>query len=121
MRIEATIPDGRRDQLETLQAELGLSKSQVVDEALALFLHAYLEAKKGRRLAIIESESGKQISEVTSPSLGHVEWTNYRQSLKLSAAAVEKIRQMVKKPAAPTAALRKAFARARRAGKQRSA
>ena len=121
MRIEATIPDGRRDQLETMQAELGLSKSQVVDEALALFLHAFLEAKKGRKLAIIESESGKQISEMTSPSLGHVEWTTYRQSLKLGTAAVKKIRQMVKQSAAPTPALRKAMARARRAGKRRSA
>ncbi len=121
MRIEATIPDGRRDQLEALQAELGLSKSQVVDEALSLFLHAYLEAKKGRRLAVIESGSGKQISEVTSPSLGHAEWTNYRQSLKLGTAAVKKVRQMVKAPEAPTAALRKAMARSRRAGKRRRA
>ena len=38
MRIEATVPNSRGIALQELAEQLGLSKSQVIDEALAQFL-----------------------------------------------------------------------------------
>ena len=114
MRLEATIPETRREQLRTLQAELKLTKSQVVDEALSIFLKAYMETKRGNRLAIIDPESQRTVCEVASPALSQVEWASFRRSLKLSPAAAKKVRRMTERPAAPTGALRKALARRRR-------
>ena len=117
MRLETTISETRREQLRALQAELKLSKSQVVDEALSMFLKAYMETKRGNRLAIIDPE-GRQTVEVVSPALSQVEWALFRRSLKLSTAAAKKVRRMTERPAAPTAALRKAMARRRRTADQ---
>jgi hypothetical protein len=113
MRLEATLSETRREQLRTLQAELKLTKSQVIDEALSIFLKAYMETKRGNRLAIIDAD-GRQTVEVASPSLSQVEWASFSKRLKLSTPAVNKIKRMIKHPAAPTAALRKAMARRRR-------
>jgi hypothetical protein len=93
---------------------LKLSKSQVVDEALSIFLKAYMETKRGNRLAIVEPETQRTVCEVASPSLSQVEWASFRRSLKLAPAAAKKVRRMVERPAAPTPALRKAMARRRR-------
>lgn len=114
MRLEATISETRREQLRALQAELKLSKSQVVDEALSIFLKAYMETKRGNRLAIVEPETQRTVCEVASPSLSQVEWASFRRSVKLSSAATKKVRRMIGRPAAPTPALRKAMARRRR-------
>ncbi len=57
MRLEATITDTRAAQLEEMIAELKTTRSQIADEALALFLKALMEAKRGHRVAIIEPES----------------------------------------------------------------
>jgi hypothetical protein len=69
MRLEATISETRHEQLRALQAELKLSKSQVVGEALSIFLKAYMETKRGNRLAIVEPETQRTVCEVASPSL----------------------------------------------------
>ncbi|MGE5047708.1 MAG: hypothetical protein ACM3PC_04005 [Deltaproteobacteria bacterium] len=113
MRLEATISETRREQLRALQAELKLSKSQVVDEALSIFLKAYMETKRGNRLAIIDPE-GRQAVQVASPALSQVEWALFSRSLKVSPAAAKKVKRMVGRPAAPTAGLRKAMTRRRR-------
>ena len=55
MRLEATLPDSRGDALVKLADELGLSRSQVVDEAVALFLKAVLEIRRGRRLVTVDA------------------------------------------------------------------
>jgi hypothetical protein len=114
MRLETTISETRREQLRALQAELKLSKSQVVDEALSMFLKAYMETKRGNRLAIVERGTQRTICEIASPSLSQVEWASFRRSLKLAPSATKKVRQMVERPASPTPALRKTMARRRR-------
>ena len=50
MRLEATVPETRGAAVVKLAEELGLSKSQLIDEALTLFLTAVREARLGRRL-----------------------------------------------------------------------
>jgi hypothetical protein len=96
-----------------LQAELKLTKRQVIDEALSIFIQVYMEMKRGNRLAILGPD-GRQTGEVVSLALSQVEWVAFSKRLKLSAPAVSKIRRMIKSPVAPTAALRKAVARSSR-------
>lgn len=78
-----------------------------------MFLKAYMETKRGNRLAIIDPE-GRQTVEVASPALSQIEWALFSRSLKLSPAAAKKVKLMTERPVAPTAALRKAMARRRR-------
>jgi hypothetical protein len=113
MRLETTLPEIRREQLRMLQAELKLTKSQVIDEALSIFIQAHMETKRGNRLAIIDAD-GRQTGEVASLALSQVEWAAFSKRLELSTTAVRKIRRMIKHPIAPTAALRKAMARSSR-------
>ena len=114
-RIEATIPDQRAEQVRQLEQELGLSKSQLVDEALALLAKAVTETRHGRRLTFIGRD--KQTTEFTSPSLSLVEWAVQREPVTLSPEAFAQVQALTEKPPAPTAALRKAAA-ARRARKR---
>jgi len=97
MRLEATISDVRAAQLDDVVEELKTTRSQIVEEALALFLKAYMEAKSGRRVAIIEAESRRAVAEVVSPSLTQLEWAARKEKIVLSAKGMKRV--------APTPAL----------------
>jgi hypothetical protein len=114
MRLEATITDTRAAQLEEVIAELKTTKSQIVEEALALFLKAFMEAKRGRRVAIIEPESRQTVTEMVSPSLSQVEWAAHREKIVLSEKDMEKVGELVAHPRAPTDALRRVLAKKKR-------
>jgi hypothetical protein len=114
MRLEATIPDTRAAQLEEVIAELKTTNSQIVDEALALFLKAFMEAKRGRRVAIIEPESRQTVTEIVSPSLSQVEWVAHRERVVLSEKDMKRVGELVAHPRAPTDTLRRALAKRRR-------
>lgn len=113
MRIEATIPDPSSERLTQLAGELGVTKSQIVEEALALFTKAVLEARRGNRLAIVEAASNRPICEVVSPSLSQVEWTLHRERIVMAPRAIKKIQELIENPPKPTAALRKLMRKAR--------
>lgn len=113
-RIEATIPDQRAEQVRQLEEELGLSKSQLVDEGLAILAKAVAETRRGRRLGFVGKD--QEVTEFTSPALSLVEWTIERESVKLSRAAFDQVKGLIAKPPAPNAALKKAMS-ARRARK----
>jgi hypothetical protein len=106
MRIEATIPDSRGAALVDLSTELRLSRSQVIDEALALFLKAVLEVRKGRRVVSVGQAGDDAVCEVVTPTLAQLEWTSHRQALKLPAKAVERITHLASNPPEPPQALR---------------
>ena len=113
MRLEATIADPRGEQLSQLAEQLRVSKSQLVEEALAVFLKAVLEAKRGLRLAIIDPTSRQAVCEVASPSLTQLEWTAHQASIAVTPEALDQVAKLVDKPPAPTAKLRRAVARQR--------
>jgi len=98
--------------LEQLARDLGISRSQVIDEALALFIKAVLEARKGRRLASFSSEGAQPLCEVVTPSLAQLEWIGHRHSLDLSRDAVEAIGEMVENPPKPNKRLKKLLSQA---------
>ena len=112
-RIEATIPEPRLDQVKDLEKELGLTKSQIVEEAIALFFKAVLEVRRGLRVGFV-AEGDKLVREFTSPALSQVEWATHRETVQLSDRGFDRMQELVSKPPAPAPALKAAIARRKR-------
>ena len=88
MRLEATLPDSRGDALVKLADELGLTRSQVVDEAVGLFLKAVLEIRRGRRLVTVDAVTPGPLCEMATPTLATLEWTTNAEPIRLPASTV---------------------------------
>lgn len=114
MRVEATIPEARGTAMAELAAELGLSRSQVVDEALALFLKAVVEVRKGRRLVTVDPHRPDPVCELATPTLTALEWAMNREPLRLASEEITTMRELVDNPPAPTTRLKAAAKRHRR-------
>ncbi len=108
MRLEATIPDQRATAAVELAEELGLSRSQLMDEALSLFLKAVMEVRRGRRLFTVDPSTSGTECEMSTPTLAALEWALRPQPLELPPEAVAKLRGMVESPAKPNERLRAA-------------
>lgn len=113
MRLEATIPDPQGEAADKLAEELGLTRSQLVQEAVALYLKAVMEIRNGRRIAVIDRKSQTAVIELTSPALTQLEWLTMGETIDLPPAAAARLAALAKKPAAPTAALKRAIRRRR--------
>jgi hypothetical protein len=114
MRLEATVPDSRGSAVQELADQLGLSRSQIIDEALSLFLKAVLEIRQGRRLFTQDPRGSQALCELTTPTLTTLEWALASRELELSDAALTKMQEMVETPAKPGERLRAAAKRHRR-------
>jgi len=114
MRLEATVPDSRGSAVVELAEELGLSRSQLVDEALALFLKAVIEVRRGRRLVTIDPASSAPACELATPTLSALEWAQHRQKTRLSAKSLAKMSALAESPPEPGARLRRAARRSPR-------
>ncbi len=111
MRLEATIPDNRATAAVRLADELGLSRSQLIDEALALFLKAVVEIRRGRRLVTLDPSSAHPACELATPTLSALEWAQKPEKLELSATAMATARKLVDAAPAPGSRLRAAAKR----------
>lgn len=67
MSLEATVPDSRGKAAIQLAGELGLNRSQLIDEAIALFLKAVIEVRRGRRLVAVDPSSSQPDCELATP------------------------------------------------------
>ncbi|MFO0693896.1 MAG: hypothetical protein U0230_10105 [Polyangiales bacterium] len=114
MRLEATVPDGRGEAAVKLADELGLSRSQLIDEALALFLKAVVEVRRGRRLVTMEPGAATPACELATPTLSALEWAAQPRALRVPAEEVESIRQKLAAPKKPGARLRAAATKRKR-------
>jgi hypothetical protein len=114
MRLEATVPDTRGAAVQELAEELGLSRSQVMDEALALFLKAVIEIRRGRRLATLDPAGQDPACELTTPTLTALEWALRPEKLVLSEAAASKMKDALDSPPKPGRRLRAATKHRRR-------
>lgn len=110
MRLEATVPVSRATALIALAEELGVSRSQLIDEALALLLKAVLEMKRGRRLVLVEVGSTQPVCELTTSTLTTLEWA-YAEKLQMSAEELIAMKKLHEKPPPPSARLRNAAKR----------
>lgn len=109
MRIEATLPDSRGNAALKLAEELGLTRSQLVDEAIALFMKVVLEVKKGRRLVTIDPSHNHPACELATPTLTTLEWaTASGPSIKLTADEFEKFVEVTERPPEPSEYLKQA-------------
>lgn len=111
MRIEATVPESRGQAVQELAEQLGLSKSQIVDEALALFLKAVIELRRGRRLVTQDPDNHQSTCELTTPTLTTLEWALTVGTIELPEAALSKMQALVEAAPAPGARLRAAAKR----------
>ncbi len=111
MRLEATVPDSRGAAVQELADQLGLSRSQIIDEALSLFLKAVLEIRQGRRLVTQDASGAQNVCELTTPTLTTLEWALSSQKLALPDTALEKMRALLDASAKPGARLRAAAKR----------
>jgi hypothetical protein len=114
MRVEATIPESRGAAIQELAEQLGLSRSQIIDEALSLFLKAVLEIRQGRRLVTQDLHGEQAMCELTTPTLTTLEWALASQRLELPDAALIKMQALVDEPAQPGERLREAAKRHRK-------
>lgn len=110
MRIEATLPDSRGSAVNELAEELGLSRSQLVDEALSLFMKVVLEVKRGRRVLTVDPSRRSPDCELTTPTITTLEWSLKPVPLSVNPAEYEAIEALTREPPAPTAELRDAAA-----------
>lgn len=108
MRLEATVPDNRGNAVVQLAEELGLSRSQLIDEALALFLKAVLEVRRGRRLVTLDPTSSAPACELATPTLAALEWALRPEKLRLPAPALAKMRALSEAAPAPSPRLQAA-------------
>ena len=106
MRVEATVLDARGAALTNLANELRLSRSQIIDEALALFLNAVMEVRSGRRLVTLGASGADNIREFVTPTLAQIQWTAHRQSIRLPEDAVHKMTDLVNHPPKANKALK---------------
>ena len=111
MRVEATITDARGQQLDEAARELDLSRSELINEAVAIFLTALTEYRRGFRLALVNTADAKIVRELVTPSLAQVEWHAHREKVTLRAG--EKLAAALASDAEPTPALRKLVSRRR--------
>jgi hypothetical protein len=94
MRFEATIPDNRGSAVVQLADELGLSRSQLIDEAsLALFLKVVIEVRRGRRLVTVDPSSSQPACELARPTLSALEWALEPEKITLPAEAIAKMQE----------------------------
>lgn len=111
MRLEATVPDSRGNAVVQLADELGLSRSQLVDEALALFLKVVLEVCRGRRLVMLDPSSSSPAWEIATPTLAALEWAQNPQKIELPPEALAKMQALTEAAPAPSTRLRAAAKR----------
>jgi len=114
MRLEATVPDGRGEAAVKLADELGLSRSQLIDEALSLFLKAVVEVRRGRRLVTMDPNATSPVCELATPPLSALEWAAQPRELRVTSAELDAIRTKIDATKTPGARLRAAAKRRKR-------
>jgi hypothetical protein len=108
MRLEATVPDNRGTAVIQLADELGLSRSQLIDEALALFLKVVLEVRRGRRLVTLDPSSSAPACEIATPTLTALEWALKPEKVELPVEALAKMQALAEAAPVPSPRLRAA-------------
>lgn len=113
MRLEATVPDSRGEAIREVADEFGLSRSQIVDEAISLFLKAIVEVRRGRRLVTIDPSNAERQCELSTPTLATLEWASRPMKMTVEPAAFAKLVELSETPAEPNEQLKAAAKRHR--------
>ena len=111
MRLEATVPESRGNAVTELATQLGLSKSQIIDEALSLFLKAVMEIQRGRQLVTRTRDDEHSSVELTTPTLTALEWALAPDRLDLSETEFTKLKELIRSAPEPSERLKVAARR----------
>lgn len=109
-RLTATITDQQNAAVEEMASEYGLSSSEVVKEAISMFMQVVVEAKRGRRLMMVDESHKRPAVAITTQMLTSMDWTQHKHQIDLSPKDFEAVQKMIDSPAEPTDALREAMA-----------
>lgn len=109
MRLEATVPDSRGAAVKELAEQLGLTRSQIVDEALSLFLMAVMQFRQGRRFVSIGPTADDQ-TQLMTPTLAQLQWMFAQRSAGLGDEATGRMVDLIESPPEANEALRAALA-----------
>jgi hypothetical protein len=120
MRLEATVPDSRGKAVDELATELGLSRSQMIDEALAIFMQAVSAARQGHRLVTIDPRANNPATVIVTPTLASLEWSARPHDLSISPEGLQKVRALLASSPEPEPALRKAAERFKTSRRRRA-
>lgn len=114
MGLEATTPENREQAVLDLAEELGLTRNQLIDEALGLFLKAVREVQRGRRVVTVSASqpsADEPLCELATPTLAALEWASNPERINLSATEFAKLQELVSSPPAATERLKAAMKR----------
>lgn len=111
MRLEASMNDVRGQQFEELRKELGLSKSELVEEAVAYLLDSIDHVKRGRAVAVMEDD--RKITDLNPPTFSLIRWLNHRETVTLPGSDFDRVADALEKPAEPTEDLKQLMHRHR--------
>lgn len=107
IRLETTVSGSQGEAVSALADELGVPKSELLGEAVALLVMAAREARKGRRLATMSPEGSGTVTQLLTPLLSQLEWAANVERIRLPAAEFHKVAAAVAKPSKPNAALKR--------------
>jgi hypothetical protein len=110
MRFEATLSETRGRTLNAVAEELGMSRSQLMDEALALWLEVIEARKRGARLVVQDPAAEPSQRELVTPAMAHLDWWHHRVERAWSAEELRSLAAALEEEAAPTEALRQLMA-----------
>jgi len=111
MRVEATLSDIRGQQLDEAARDFGISRSELISEAVAVFLISLSECRRGLRLALVDATQARIVRELVTPSLAQQEWHTHREKISLSEG--DALAAALASEDEPTLALRKLMSRRR--------
>lgn len=106
VRLEATVSGSQGDAVSALADELGVPKSELLNEAVTLLVMAARETRKGGRLAMVSQSTGS-VTQLLTPLLSQLEWSTQVEKVKLPAEDFEKVARVLTKPPKANAALKR--------------
>jgi hypothetical protein len=109
-RLDTTVSDQQNEAVTQMAEEFGLSKSEVLSEAVSVLMQVVVEAKRGRRLMMVDEFRQQPPVMITTRVLTSVDWMRQTQRVEVSSEALEAVQGIIDSPSEPTAALREAIA-----------
>jgi len=110
MRFEATLSDVRGKVLIAMAEDLGMSRSQLLDEALALWLEVIEGRRRGARVVVVDPTGDQPDRELVTPSMAHLDWWRHRTDRAWTPEQLRRMAEVLERPGEPAEALRRLMA-----------
>ena len=98
MHLDAAVSDSHRAAFFDLADELGLSREQLVDHAMAFFVKAVSWARQGRPPEPLDLSTLVPADDIPDETQGIPDWARNPQRLVLSPQEFEKMCELIESP-----------------------